>query len=214
MATVSLDVFLKEVLPYCPEVAEPVATNAIRNACIEFCRLSTIHRFDIAPISGVTGQSEYTIIVPAGTQLATTIRVYYSGLELKARSEEALVTQYRYLDWEAMVGQPAFYTAINPGTIKVVPNPSVDYVDAITGRVALMPTRAATTVYDELYNRYSEDIALGARSRLHYTPSTAYFDPNMAEQCKVKFMAAIGSAKARANAGQTRAVSRIFYNRF
>lgn len=214
MTTVTLETFLKEVMPYCPDVAQPVAENAVRNACIEFCRLSTIHRYDITPISGVAGQAEYTIVVPADTQLATVVKLYYSGFELKPRGEEILVATYRYQDWTTVTGQPAYFTEINPGTVKIAPYPSENSTNAITGRVALMPTRSATTVYDELYNRYSEDIALGARSRLHYTPGQPYYDPNMAEQCKIKFMSAIASAKARANSGQVRGQVRVLMNRF
>ena len=214
MAYLALETFLKEVLPYCPDLAEHVAVNAIRNSCMEFSRLTTIHRMDIAPIDGVATQSEYTIVVPVETQLATPIKIYYSGIELKPRSEELLVAQYKYQDWTTITGQPAFFTQLNPGTIKIVPYPSVNYTGAITGRISLMPTRAAMNVYDDLYNRYSEEIALGARSRLHYTPGQPYFDPNMAEQCKQKFMDAIGATKARANQGQTRSVSRVLYNKF
>jgi hypothetical protein len=214
MATVSTDQFLREVVPYCPDVMELVALNAIRNAAIEFCRVSTIHRIDMTPISGVADQAEYTIIVPAGTQLVTPVQLYYSGVRLVPKSLEELNAFFHYQDWIDVEGQPAFYTQLTPGTVTLVPYPTEDAADALTGRIALMPTPDAITVYDELYNRYLEDIAMGARSRLHYSFGATYYDPNIAEYCKSRFMTAIGNARARANTGQTRAITRVQYNRF
>lgn len=214
MATVSTDAFLREVLPYCPDVLEIVAINAIRNAAIEFCRLSTIHRIDLTPISAVADQAEYTLGVPADTQLASVVDLTYAGFPLTPKSMEEIRAYFPGEDWATVEGWPRYYTQINPGTIQVVPYPTDAETDAIRGRIALMPTRDATTVYDDLYNRYVEAIALGARSRLHYTPSQPYTDPNMAERCKKLFDAEIAHARIRANKGQTRALTRVLFNRF
>lgn len=214
MATVSTDSFLREVVTYCPDVMELIALNAIVNSCIEFCQVSTIHRIDMTALDGVAGQAEYPITVPADTQLASVVQLSYSGIPLRPKDLEELATFYRYQDWHSMTGQPAFYTQLTPGAVTLIPYPSTNTTGAITGRIALMPTRTATTVYADLYNRYSEDIALGARSRLHYTPGTSYYDPNMAEQCRTRFNAAAANAKARANKGQTRALTRVIYNKF
>jgi hypothetical protein len=214
MTTVTTDSFLREVVTYCPDAMELVALNAIVNACIEFCRVSTIHRIDMTALDGVAGQEEYTITVPTDTQLATVIQLSYNGLKLVPKSMEELTAYYRYEDWDTIQGQPAFFTQITPGAVRLVPYPDTNATGALTGRISLMPTRSATTVYDELYNRYFEDIALGARSRLHYTPATSYYDPAMAEQCKMRFDNAKNNALSRANKGQSRAMVRVLYNKF
>lgn len=214
MAMVSTDFFLKEVMPYCPDVMEAVALNAILNSAIEFCRLSTIHRIDMTAIAGVDGQAEYTITVPSDTQLASIVQLNYGGIPLVAKASEELASYYSYQDWTTVEGQPRGYTQITPGTVTLVPIPTEDLAGAITGRIALMPTRSATTIYDELYNTYIEDIAMGARSRLHYTPGTTYFDMTLAEICRTKYMNGIDSARIRANKGATRATTRVLFNRF
>jgi len=214
MAMVSTDLFLKEVEPYCPDVLEVVALNAILNSAIEFCRLSTIHRLDMTAIDVINGQAEYAISVPADTQLASILQLNYNGISLVAKAMEELASYYTYQDWTTVEGQPRGYTQITPGTVTLVPLPTEDLTGGITGRIALMPTRTAATIHDELYNTYLEDIAMGARSRLHYTPGTTYFDMNLAEYCKAKYMNAIESAKIRANKSATRAATRVLFNRF
>lgn len=214
MAMVSTDLFLKEVVPYCPDVMEAVALNAVLNSAIEFCRLSTIHRIDMTAINGVDGQSEYTITVPTDTQLASIIQLNYNGIPLVAKAVEELASYYSYQDWTTVEGQPRGYVQITPGTLTLVPLPTEDLTAGITGRIALMPTRSATTIHDELYNTYLEDIAMGARCRLHYTPGTTYFDMTLAEYCRAKYMNGIESAKIRANKSATRAITRVLFNRF
>lgn len=214
MATVSTDLFLREVMPYCPDVMELVALNAIRNSAIEFCKETTTHRLDMTAVSGVADQAEYTITVPASTQLAEIVQIKYSGLSIIPKSVEELRAFYPYQDWTTLEGQPTFYTQLTPGTITLVPYPTENATDAITGIIALMPTRDATVVYDDLYNTYAEGIAMGARSRLHYTPGTGYFDMNMAEYCKIQFGVAKSIARTRANKGNVRAMTRVLFNKF
>lgn len=214
MATVSTDSFLREVMPHCPDVMEVVALHAIVNSCIEFCERSTIHRINMTAISSVVDQEEYAITVPSETRLASVVQMSYSGIPLVPKNLEELAVEFPSQNWALVEGQPAFYTQLTPGSVTIVPYPTEVEADVLTGVIALMPTRTATTVYDDLYNRYAEDIAFGARSRLHYTAGQPYYDPVMADQCRTRFVAAITNAKTRANKGQTRAMTRVLFNRF
>lgn len=214
MGTVSTTEFLREVVPFCPDVMEIVALNAIRNAAIEFCRETTVHRTAMTAVPAVADQAEYTIPVPDDTELALVLDLYCGSMKLVPTTVEELARYHGSTNWQEMAGQPVAYTQIAPGTVRLFPTPDEGATDMVTGLIALMPTRDAVILHDGLYIRYVEDIAMGARSRLHYQPGTSYYDASLAEMCRTRFVAGIAAARASANKGNTRASITVKYNKF
>lgn len=197
------DEFLPEVLPYVHDCAYPVAINAVRNACIEFCDKTDYVTYTHDPISVVAGTASYNLVLPAGTEVARILSGWYDGLRMAPKGEEDMRLQFP-LDWRTMTGRPQYFTHAIPSTVIVVPAPQTDATDALKFIIALRPSRASTTIDDVIYSRFAEQIGWGARSRLYETPNQPYYDPQSAALYRARFQTAIGGAKIERNYGLTR----------
>ena len=212
MSSVSYETFFPEVVPYVHDVPDLVATNAIRNACIEFCEKSDyiIHTHD--PITILPRVSAYQLDLPCGTTVSRVIASWVGNLPITFKSQEDLQRIYP-LDWRQMGGRPQYITQDVPDEVIVAPFSDYQMDDGLKLIVALKPTRSSTTV-DKLYERWAEHIGFGARARLYDTPNQPYYDPAQAVKFRTWFESAIGEAKMERNRGLTRNVTRVRPPRF
>lgn len=118
------------------------------------------------------------------------------------------------LDWRDLESKPTYYTQLSRDAVTLCPKPTVSATGAIKMIVALRPTRTSTTIESDIFERWAEAIAYGARYRLHETPDQPYTDEAMAQKYLAFFRAAIGEAKIERNRGLTRAVMRVRPPRF
>ena len=207
MSSVSYETFFPEVVPYVHDVPDLVATNAIRNACIEFCEKSDyiIHTHD--PITILPRVSAYQLDLPYGTTVSRVIASWVGNLPITFKSQEDLQRIYP-LDWRQMGGRPQYITQDVPDEVIVAPFSDYEMDDGLKLIVALKPTRSSTTVDKLIYERWAEHIGFGARARLYDTPNQPYYDPAQAVKFRTWFESAIGEAKMERNRGLTRNVTR------
>lgn len=203
MSTVAYDAFLPEVLPYVRDCPEFAAVNAIRNACIEFCEMSTYWRQVLDPIAVVVGQNEYDLDVEVGTSVTQIISAKFGELPLVGKSEEQL-NQLFNSDWRNQSGGIQYYTQDDHDVLRVVLTPETATTDTIKVTVALRPLRSSTRVSKDIYERFSELIGFGARARLHDTPGQPYTDEQAALKFRQWFRTGCGKATLIANQGRTR----------
>lgn len=205
--------FLPEVMPYCQNVPEIIAINAVRNAAIEFCEKShwLLHQNDA--ISAIGGMANYALSPPTATRVIRIQEVWFEDRPLAAKAQEELRDMY-LLDWRERTGAPAFYTQMDDCEIRLVPLPEEASVDAIKAIAAIAPTRTSVGVEDCLFERWMEIIAIGARARLYETPGQPYTDPAAWQNAAARFRAGINAAKADRNRGGTRAQLHVRMPRF
>lgn len=207
MANVAYTTLFGEVLPDLPHCPVDIATNAIRNAVIEFCSRTNIIQFEITPlITVVGGTASYSMTVPTGTTVSQIIKAWYDGFEIEPKDSDALTRMYG--DWRGLTGGTPRFITMNPpdlDTVRLVPppaNPPAGVVFRIL--VALCPTRASTDFDPNVAETYAEDIAHGAKARLMAIPGKPYSNPNLASYHSSMFNAGITQAIISANKGQTR----------
>lgn len=207
--TVRYEKFLPEVVPYVHDVAEVVAINAIRNACIEFCEKSLYWIYTPDPITAEIDVSEYDLesSLPADTIVSRVLDGWFDNLPMTATNEDELKRIFP-MDWRSMQGRPSFYTLQQPCTLIIVPRPTALAGDGIKLILALRPTRDSLGVCDDIYERWLEVISFGARARLYDTPNQPYHDPNEAMKFRRMFVTGIAEAKADRNRGLGRNVPR------
>lgn len=208
---VSYDKFHPEVLPFFPGVPEIVVTNAIRNACIEFCDKSGWWMHNPEPLDLVSMEDEYDLTgdLPSGEcAVARVEAAWCNNLQLLPKSEEELRRIYN-LDWRAQLGRPAFYTHYEPTTLVLCPRPAVSEPAALALTLTIRPTRASTKIDQSVHERWAEVIAAGARARLHETPGQAYENIPAADRLKVVFNTGISQALRERQRGLTRAMVRV-----
>lgn len=203
MTYVSYDDFLPEVLPYVHDCPQPVAINAIRNACIEFCDQSQYLLYEHDPITYTANVGSYEFDPPTDTSVARVDSAWTQDFPLHPKSQDELKTMFGFA-WRELVGDPRFYTQLSPDEIILVPIPAVYQAEALKMIVAIKPLRTSSAVDPSVFENWAEVIAYGARARLYDTPGQPYSDAQQAIKFRSWFESGIGNAKIERNRGLTR----------
>lgn len=208
--SVSYEKFFPEIMPFFPAIPELVITNAVRNACIEFCDRTDWLVYTPVAYDVIAYQSEYdlTLDVPTDTTVARVQSAWCNTLQLVPKTEDELRQIYN-LDWRAQVGRPAFFTQYEPTTMIVVPMPTLAVSQGISVSLIVRPTRDSTTVDSSLYERWLDVIAAGAKSRLYEIPGIASENPQLAAQAKALFSMGCDKAITERTRGLTRRSMRV-----
>lgn len=214
MSTTPYSAFLPEVMQYCPDVADFVAENAIKQACIEFCERTRYWQVDLDPQSLISGIASYEVDAPTGTKFVDVTEAWFNDVLLIPKSTEELTRIYRYTDWRSIEGSPQYITRIIPTELIVVPMPSETTANSLKVRASLAPTRDSKGVDSSLYEEFLEYISYGARARLYGTPKQPYYDKAAAMEYEKRFRTAISEVRTRVNRGLGRSAVRVEFARF
>lgn len=206
MATVTLEQFLPEVLLECPGVPNPVAINALRNACFDFCRKSLFWNETQAQVAYVAGTSEYALTPVTDAQIV-------SVLSLNVDEKYAIypwpldqVVSARP-NWATAEGSVMGFVQPKPGTVVLISVP--DTAGYFVPAVAYAPTRSATAVDERLYNQYLETIKYGALWKLKMMAGQPWADPSGAAYYEGHFWMGVGAATIERNRSNSRASVRV-----
>lgn len=214
MNEVAYDLFLPEVMQFVRDVPEVVALNAIRNSCIEFCQETRYIQQHLDPMAGVATIGTYDLEANDGTyKIADIIECWYGEQFLVPKSIEQLTQIYRTTNWNTLDGNPYYYYRPSSQEIRLVPYPKVTEANKIRVLAALKPSRASTTIQEEIFERFLEDVACGARARLYNTPNQPYFDPKSAMEYLKRFNDVMADVRTQVNKGLTRASVQIEFQR-
>jgi hypothetical protein len=203
------DVFYPEVLPEVPGCPAALALQAIRNTVIEFCEKSLIHQVTQDPLTLLPNLSDYDLDPPSKQQRVQKImRVWFKGAEIGPVAPDDVATPDVYAanipGYTPTKGPTQGYTQKEFGTVSFMPIPDQRYVNAITMRVALVPTRDSTSFEDFLFEQWGEFIACGAKARLMLNPGKPYTNVEAATVNQGRYMTALNDARQRAIRGNVR----------
>jgi hypothetical protein len=205
---VSYDAFLPRVLidAYgCPEI---VATQAIRDAVIEFCSRSNFIQRDHDPITVVTGISDYDLEPPTGQLVVKILKCWFKMTELSPIAPDFVNSPAFYNssipDNAPSIATPLSFTQKDERTFSIYPSSKDTVANGLTLRISLKPTRASTTCEDSIFEDYAETIAHGALARLLVSPGKAYMNVAAAGMHGAAFNTGINDARQRASRGHVR----------
>lgn len=215
MTAVSYEVFLPEVMPYVHDVPEVVAVQAIRNACIEFCEETHYLQENLDPITGQENVGDYDLDAnDSNYKVVEIMQAYYGDQLLIPKSQEELNQIYRTSNWEDLKGNPYYYFRSRANVMRLVTKPIITEASKLKVKAAIAPRRSSTTVDEELFERFLEYIAHGARARLYNTPNQPYYDPKTAMEYTKRFNDELAEVRTRVYKGLTRAAARVEFQRF
>jgi hypothetical protein len=175
--------FLDYVLPQVPGATQEMALLEIKSTIIDFCEKSLILQTDLDPITTLINISEYDLEPPKDRLVVKIMKMWFKGVNLTPRS------------------------------FSVYPIPNVKDVSSITLRVALKPTRSATTIDDLIYEEYAETIGHGAITRLALSPNKPYSNAQLAAARNALYTAGLNVARQRAQDGYVRASKQVHIRR-
>lgn len=205
----SYEEFFSWVLPDvagCPEIT---AIQSIRDATIQFCELTLIHQVDHDPVSVVAKISDYDLESPiANTRIVKVMKAFYKGQELSPASPDEVTDPALY---NSSIGgytpnyqPPTAFFQKDTASITLMPIPDQSIANAITMRVALVPSRSSIACEDLLFEQWVEYIAAGAVARLQMSSGKPYSNTQAASVNQARYMAGVNIARSRAVRGFNR----------
>ncbi len=213
MSTVPYTSFYPEVLPFVHDCPTMVAQNAIRDACMEFCEETLFWKVDVPAQTLTAAQTSYPMAgwLPASTDPVKIVQAWFGLTVLKPKTEDELNQMYGWFVWNQQLGMPLYYTQETRTDLIIVPSPDTTNASTnqLTAIIAVKPSRASTTVYDQIYEHFAERIGHGARARLYQMAGQPFYDPKLAAHYQEMFDIGIAATKIQVNKSLTRADVRI-----
>jgi hypothetical protein len=199
----ALSAFAKYVRPDVPGCPDIMILDAILRAGIEFCKRTKIIKQSLS-INTVIGQASYVINTTAGTVADEVLQVNRGKYDELTRSS---FKEFENCGLDKLNGHPQYFymDAGHKLVLGNIPN-SVEALDIV---VRIRPTEDATTLPDELADRYLFEIASGAKSVLMLMAKQAWSDPQLASVHRGLFQEAIDGANLREAKGASRTPLRV-----
>ncbi len=204
------EAFFPRVLPDVPGCPEIVATQAIRDSAIQFCKESLILQADHDPVTVVAKLADYDLESPLSqTRVYKIMSAWFKGQKLIPVAPDEVSDPAVY---NAQIGghttayaPPRYLIQKNDVSFSLLPIPDQTLARSITMRVALVPTRSSSAIEDFLYEDWVEPIASGAIARLQLVPGKAYANPQAAPLHQARFQIGLNAARQQATRGRVRA---------
>lgn len=199
MTAVAYTQWLDHIQPHVPDCPSPMILQAVRQACIEFCRASRYLRVNLDPFNTVVDDDEYELPAPVDTVVSSVLNVRCGDRLLDAATQEDLDAEANY--WRDLQGQPSRY--IQPDEETIILNPVPQEIVAVRILAALRPSQASGGVDGVIFERFMLPIASGAMAWLMAMPAVAWSNPELSAYHSGLFRAGIAEAADKAARGLT-----------
>lgn len=191
--SVSISIWLRDVLPRTPGIVRAVARREFNNTAREFYRQSTAWREVCESVYFDSGDFQYTVVPQSSdSEVIQVTSVEVNGIPLTAKTERPL--------GDRGSGTPTIWYPTGLATIEIWPTPEM-YDDEVRVRAILIPTETATTLPDIAAGKHYEALLDGLLGRLYGHPSKPYSNPSLATYHLNRFRNAIGEAAAEQKQG-------------
>lgn len=200
--------FLPRVIPFVRECPETIAVAAVRDAAIEFCEKSHWLHYRPDPITLLEGIGQYELEPPDDHDAAAVVDLWYAGRRLTPTTHDELVRAYSG-DYADQSGPPQYYTSVDPAEITFIPIPAEREISAVTGILAVKPTRDSLSCDDSLYREWLEPLAHGALWRLKDMDGVSWSSPSDALKHRAHFTGGMSAANAKRRRGLHRAIEHM-----
>jgi hypothetical protein len=193
------------VATHCVGVDDPRALQALALSARELCQRTLVWQ-DVTQANVVAGVSEYSVDLPAQTDVARVLSATVSGSGMNLTPTH-LVTEPKALVGGGDLGRPtcAYFQTATSIDVKLYPPPSESEVGGLVIKAAYAPLISATAIDDEVFAQYQETILHGALYRLMVTPEKSYSSPTQAMYFRGEFERGMSRASRDGLTGRVRA---------
>lgn len=194
--------FRPRVAARIPSASDPLIDLAVLDACIDFCEQSRAVRGMLDTFTTTAGTSEYDLLAVNEQAVSRILRVWVDDTEIGGMDDNNTPSPTYQTQ-----STPQAFSNPEPEVLALHPTPDKAYT--INLRVALRPTRSATQVRDELFERHVETIVNGALARLYSMPGEPFFNTQLASAHAAGFKIGINAAMLDASKGRTSTQLRV-----
>ena len=202
---IGIDALFPRVLPYVVGCSVPMASQAILDSAIRFCDKTDVIRESLDAFTTVAGLESYDIETPnRQMRVGRILSVTINNDKISGVFEEDAD------NLSDVEGKPtAFYTRRAESTLALWLNPIPDDRYSVVVHASFTPDINATSLADDLVNRWYEGIVAGAISQLASLPNMPFSNPVLAAQKEMEHLKACDDARRESYYGRIRGGSRI-----
>lgn len=201
--------FYPYLLPQVPGCSDPMATQALRDSAIAFCEDTMVLRTKLPAFATVSGTSTYTPSVSTGEQIARVLGVAVDGVQVYAVAEADAAFPLN------QPGKPRYVSTVRTAVgFDLVLQPAPDAAYAVEVEAAMRPTRTATSLPDDLLDRWVEAVVHGAVYRLASVRGQPFSDQVLAGDAMAKYLRMAQKARIDSQFGRVVSSRRVSPIRF
>lgn len=189
--------FFPELLTFAPGCPDPLAEAKVRQAAIEFFRRTRAWVEWLDPSTSVAGLVEYDFDLPTGADVARVERATLDGNPI-------VIASFRDASHDASRQELAEQGLLSRDLKTFRLGRSVAAGLSLQVQVALIPSRTATGLPDDLFEKYVDDIVRGARAKILSIPGTDFYNPDMSMLEQSAFGSSIAARSVDAWRGLTK----------
>ena len=201
------DEFYPILLPWVPGCPAPVADQELRRAANEFYTRTRAWCVWLDVSTTVDGVREYDFNLPINTNL---IRVEAANVG----NTPITIASYRDRTTNPSTSPNGTDEAYTGDAKTLILDATYTAGQQLSVLASLAPSRKATGIEEQLFDKHSEAIALGAKARLMMVPGTTFHNPQLALQFQTAFDDAIFDAHLSDWRGTTAMRKRTASNTF
>jgi hypothetical protein len=190
-----------DIRPKLRGLTNALVVDAVRDACIEFCRDSRIWSYPTT-ISLVGGTHTYSIPTDTSSAAVGIISAILDGRTEYLEEQDTRFFDLYLSDWRTTPGDVRYFYRPSYTQVRFVRTPSS--AATVNVDVALRPPLTATEVPDFLFFEYSRQIATGAMAELRAMKDKPWSDPAQAREDRSDFISHIHAAAVNRGRGLTR----------
>lgn len=198
--------FMPELMTFANGCPVPMAESKARQAAIEFFRRTRAWVEWLDPVTSIASAlAEYDMEPPTGADVIRIERATISGNQIPIVSSRD-VTQ----DWARQPMNELQLVSRDLKTFHLGGTAAAGLL--IQVQAALIPSRASTGIPDDLFEKYVDDIAHGARAKILSIPGTTFYNPDIFMLEQSAFESAIAAKSVDAWRGLTKNTPRSRVN--
>lgn len=200
---VAFSQFYDEILPEIPNYVKSLVDQAIRDACIEFCRRTRLWK-ETVQVNVVATEASILVTPPSPQAVFMEVRrVAYDGTDLTPFMPEEKDADTP--NWREDTGTPENYCVYgDEDKVFLYPIPTESLTNGLEVDGVFAPARSCTQVPSFLYDRHSKVIAKGAKYRLMQMGKKPWTDRELSAKYEREFNNECGGEGMRVAQGATR----------
>jgi hypothetical protein len=198
--------FMPELMTFAHGCPIPVAESKARQAAIEFFRRTRAWVEWLDPVTSIASASaEYDMEPPSGADVIRIEQATIGGNQVPVASFRDVAQ-----DWERQALSELQLVSRDLKTFRMGGTAAAGLL--IQVQAALIPSRTSTGIPDDLFEKYVDDIAHGARAKILSIPGTTFYNPDIFMLEQSAFESSIATKSVDAWRGLTKNTPRSRVN--
>jgi hypothetical protein len=186
--------WLPDLLPQLAGCPDPLIEHELRRACQDFFERSRAWVVVQDAIAVAANQATVPLTpLDATTDVVRLEGAWLDGVQLRVRSTADMDAAF-FDDWQAHTGVASTVVQIMPGTAMLYPIPLAGATTGLRLRLSVKPGDSALGIPEDLYVKYRDALAAGARARLMLQPGKPWTNEGLGVGYSGMFEAAIDRA--------------------